>query len=159
MKAGSNEMVVSGGKMKVYEADIRYTTLMDGDMLYFPAVALEDILGYGRTKVEWGNVESDMLIVKTHTLDESDDEDATVNGYKINSTWIYTNANSHDVFIGGRAHKLTNPVKVINGLCYVPASLLSDCFGYEVTNNGEYWTLTKYGAPGELIAKAASLIR
>ncbi len=159
MVEGKNEMVVSGGKMKVYEPDTRYSTVVENGMLYFPATALSDILGYGRTKVEWGNVESDMLIVKTHTLENSNDEDATWNGKKINSTWIYTTAGSAEVFIGGRAEVLSNPVKVINGLCYVPASLLSDCFGYTVKNENGVWSMTKSGVSGELLEKAASLIR
>ena len=159
MVAGKNEMVANGGKMKVYEPDIRYSTVTENGMLYFPAVALSDILGYGRTKVEWGNVESDMLIVKTHTLENSTDEDATWNGKKIVSTWIYTTAGTNEVFIGGRSATLTHPVKVINGLCYVPASLLSDCFGYKVTNNGDVWTMTKSGVSAELTVKAAELIR
>ena len=159
MVVGKNEMVANGGKMKVYEPDIRYGTVTENGMLYFPAAALSDILGYGRTKVEWGNVESDMLIVKTHTLENSTDEDATWNGKKIVSTWIYTTAGTNEVFIGGRSAVLTNPVKVINGLCYVPASLLSDCFGYKVTNEGDVWTMTKSGVSAELTAKAAELIR
>ncbi len=157
MKENTNEMVVSGGKMKVYEPDTRYGTVKVDGMLYFPAYALSDILGYGKTKVDWEGTEENTLTVKTQS-DEPGGETEWF-GKTVNTSWMYTTVNSNEAFVCGRMKALSHPARVINGLCYVPASMLEECFGYEVKNNGGVWAMTKYGVGEDDIALAASHIR
>lgn len=72
---------------------------------------------------------------------------------------MYTTVNFNEAYVCGKMKALSHPARVINGICYVPASMLEECFGYEVKNNGDVWAMTKYGVGEDDIALAASHIR
>ncbi|MDP4133039.1 MAG: stalk domain-containing protein [Bacillota bacterium] len=126
MKANSGKMIVEGGKMNVYEQDTRITPVMDNNVLYFPASCLDEIMGYGETKTVYDS-NKNMLFVKNFEL-----IDMKISNYK----WIYTSLGSNEIRIDGELGHLSNPVKVINGMVYVPATLLSEGFGWTVTSIG-----------------------
>lgn len=149
VRAGSTKMLVSGGKMNVYEADTRVAAFGENGTVYIPARALEDIMGYGQTKVEWANVESDMLIIKNHDLYNDEITD---------SHWVYTTAGSLEAHKDGRVLYMTNPVKVVDGIPYVPATLLSECFGFTVFPVGDVMVISRYGASEADAASAAAYL-
>ena len=110
LKENHNRMNVNGGEMYLYEADTRVKTFTENGMLYVPVTATEEILGYGETKYKI-NYENNIMFLSTHGI-----EGAEITDY----VWSYTVIGSNEVRIGGRAKALTNPVKIIDGLCYVP---------------------------------------
>ncbi|MDP4133043.1 MAG: stalk domain-containing protein, partial [Bacillota bacterium] len=132
-KAGSNKMMVEGGKMYIYEPDTRIKAFEKNGTLYIPSEALNDVMGYGRTKIEWDK-ERSMIKIKNSKL----------SGKDISVTWAYTVANSYDVKVNGQLSHLTNPVIISDGLFYVPVTILSDCFGYTLYNAGNgYYGVSK----------------
>ena len=148
LKENHNRMNVNGGEMYLYEADTRVKTFTENGMLYVPVTATEEILGYGETKYKI-NYENNIMFLSTHGI-----EGAEITDY----VWSYTVIGSNEVRIGGRAKALTNPVKMIDGLCYVPLSYLSDVFGWTVENENGIWTVSKYGADKTSALKAAELL-
>ena len=127
VKAGSGEMIAAGGIMKLYEPDTRVTAFSENGTVYVPARALGDIMGYGETKTEWADVEADVLVIKNHDMN-----DRTIT----NNNWMWTKANSCEARVNGYLKALSNPVKVVGGIPYVPVSLLSECFGFNVADIG-----------------------
>ncbi|MBQ2941950.1 MAG: discoidin domain-containing protein [Clostridia bacterium] len=148
LKENHNRMNVNGGEMYVYEPDTRITTVVENGMLYIPVIAAEEILGYGETKYEF-YPEKNMLHLSSHGL-----ENFEITDY----VWSYTVLGTNEVRINGRAAALTNPVKVINGICYIPLSYFSDVFGWEVKGENGIWTVAHYGAYASAVAKAAELL-
>ncbi len=148
LKENHNRMNVNGGEMYVYEADTRVTTVVENGMLYIPVIAAEEILGYGETKYEFYS-EKNMLHLSSHGL-----ENFEITDY----VWSYTVLGTNEVRINGKAATLTNPVKVINGICYIPLSYFSEVFGWEVENANGIWTVAHYGAYDAAVAKAAELL-
>lgn len=132
---GSADMIARGGKMKVYDPDTRVTTFSENGTLYIPAYALSDIMGYGETKTEYGTAGANVFMIKNHTTD----------GLNISgSTWMWTVVGSLEARVDGKYKALSNPVKEKDGIVYVPASLLSECFGYEAVNlDGGLWFIGK----------------
>ncbi len=150
-KAGSNKMVVSGAKMGVYEPDVRITTIERNGTLYVPEIALNDIMGYGRTKTIW-DYERGMLKVKNYTYGA----EGEIENYK----WTYTTLGSYDVKINGSAARLTNPILAENGVVYVPLTYLSDCFGYTVNFDGNAYTVAEAGVSvdANAVTSAANIL-
>ncbi|MDP4133041.1 MAG: hypothetical protein Q8882_03415 [Bacillota bacterium] len=128
--ADKNRMVVSGGKMYVYEKDTRVTPKLIDGVLYFPVSVLEEALGYGETKYEYYSKDN-MLFVRNHDL-----KDSQITDYK----WAYTTIGSYEVRINGKLSKLENPVKIVDGLIYVPITYAKDCFEYSIydVGNGQF---------------------
>lgn len=124
VSAGLATMNVEGGRQYVYEPDIRVTAKEDGGVVYVPAFAAEEILGYGITKVEY-YPDTNMLFVKHHTLTE-----ATITDY----VWSYTTVGSGDVRVNGRAGTLSAPAKIIDGIPYLPVTYFADVFGWKLTD-------------------------
>ena len=148
-KAGSNKMVVSGGKMNVYDADTRITSFEENGTLYVPELAVEDIMGYGETKTEY-YAEDNAQYVSNYNREGIEIVD------HISS---YTIVGSLEARQNGRLVALSNPVKVVNGLRYIPVSYLSEVFGWSVKNYGN----GIYAVSGETIndsavTKAAEII-
>ena len=92
-------------------------------------------MGYGETKTEYGTAGANVFMIKNHTTD----------GLNISgSTWMWTVAGSLEARVDGKYKALSNPVKEKDGIVYVPASLLSECFGYEAVNlDGGLWFIGK----------------
>lgn len=143
---GSPDMLARGGKMKVYDPDTRVTVFSENGALYIPAYALPDIMGYGETKTEFGSAGANVFMLKNHSTDGLNISD---------STWMWTLAGSLEARVNGRFKALSNPVKEKDGIVYVPDSLLSECFGYEILKlDGGLHLIGKGGIDS---AKAAEL--
>lgn len=127
LKAGAKKMIIKGGKMNVYDADTRVTAFMQDGTLYVPMEAMEEFMGYGMTKIVY-DYTVDMMIVKTHDLDDRE---------IVNFQWIYTTPYSYEAHMDGVPVALSHPVIAANGLWYLPISLLSDCFGWDVVDLGD----------------------
>ena len=123
-------MIANGGKMYVHDKDIRVSTFEEGNTIYVPVTALEDIMGYGETKVTYDSAKN-ILIIKTHELTGREITDFQ---------WAYTTLGTLEARVDGVVTTLSAPVKAIDGIIYVPVSLLSECFGWEVisVDNGAY---------------------
>lgn len=147
--AGSNRMNVEGAKMQLYEADTRVSAIERNGTLYIPEIALNEILGYGRTKTVW-DYERGLLKIRNYRL---------VNDEITDNKFVYTYLDSHEVRIDGRAEALTNPIIAENGVVYVPLTLLSDCFGYTVNYDGKVYTVSEsVTVDAEAVASAAELM-
>ncbi len=128
IKAGAAKMIVSGGKMPVYEADTRITAFESNGTLYVPFKTYEEILGYGLSKVEYDS-EQNIVHLSRHDLSE-DYKEIT------NMEWTYNVIGSTEARNNGVVKTLTAPVTVANGMIYVPVSYLADVFGWNVKNFG-----------------------
>ena len=149
-KKDSNRMMVSGGKMYVYQPDTRITTVSENGTLYVPVNAMEDVLGYGESKFWYDNYEN-ILHLENHDLDENDE----ISDY----IWTYTVLGTNEARVNGRVTALSNPVKVINGVIMVPVTYLSECFGMDVYDSGDgYISVGRYGVPKDAVNKVKGLI-
>lgn len=132
LKAGSGKMVVSGGRMNVYERDTKVTPFEENGTLYIPAESFEELLGYGLSKVTY-DPEDNIIYLARHDL--SDD-------YKeiTNYVWTYSVLGSAEVRVNGEASYLSAPVTARDGIVYVPLTYLSEAFGFAYKNlgNGAY---------------------
>ena len=142
--AGKGKMIVDGAKMKVYEADTRVLPVMMNGTLYIPADSLSDILGYGKTKVEYDAYDN-MLFVTSHDL-----EDTKITDYR----WTYTVLGSLSGAINGKDTVLSKPVTAIDGIIYVPVTYISEMFGLNVFDMGDgVFQITKYTKDSALIER------
>jgi hypothetical protein len=94
---------------------------------------------YGRSKTEYNSFYNMFF---THHYDMND-ELTEVTDY----TWTYSVLDSNEVRINGELSTLSAPVKYVNGIFYIPVSLIAECYGWEVRSlgNGVY-TVSKLGA-------------
>ena len=144
--AGKGKMIADGGKMRVYEPDTRFVPVMENGVLYYPAEALEDILGNGETKMVY-DAEDKILHISTHKLNE--------NSEICDYYWIYSEVDSIDGRINGYYKALTNPVKLINGIPYVPHTYLADCLNWQVYDAGDgFFAMSRTGLSAEMIQGA-----
>lgn len=127
LKAGSQKMIVDGAKMNVYDGDIRISAFCQDGTLYVPARAVEEFMGYGETKITY-DYTMNMLYIKTHEL-----EDRTITDYQ----WIYTTLGSLDAHYDGEPRALSHPTIAVNGIVYIPISLLAECFGWQIVDLGD----------------------
>ena len=151
LKAGKSKMIVSGAKMNVYEKDTRVTPFEMNGTLYIPEDAYNEIMGYGRSKTEY---DANYNKFFTYHFDLSDDMTEIVN-YK----WTASVLDSTEVKVNGVFGTLSAPVKYVNGIFYIPASLISECYGYEVKAMGEgVYAIGKYGINDSDVNMALSAI-
>ncbi len=116
---GSNRAFVNGGKIYTYDPDTRYGAMRINGVMYIPTYFLADALNL---KTVW---EPDRLILKLRGTDA-----------------LYTTVGTNQIRKNGVLLTLTNPATVINGIPYIPVSLLSEALGIEVYENG---SLTAFG--------------
>ena len=149
--AGNPEMIVAGAKMNVYEKDTTVAPFEMNGTLYIPEDAYNEIMGYGRSKTKY---DSNYNKFYTYHFDLSDDMKEIVN-YK----WTCSVLDSTEVKVNGVFGTMSAPVVYVNGMFYIPASLISDCYGYEVKalGNGVYG-IGKYGVSDSDIMSALSYI-
>ena len=144
-------MIVKGAKMKVHEADTRVSAFMENGMLYIPESAYNEIMGYGRSKTEY-NADYNRFFTRHFDLSENLQE-------VINSTWTTCELDSLDVLVGGREAKLSNPVVYRNGIFYIPASFIAECYGWEVKDLGNgVFTISKAAADMNVVNAVLSHI-
>ncbi len=132
LKAGSAKMIANGDKMYVYEDDIRVTPFEMNGTLYIPEQAYNEVMGYGFSKTRYVSADNNFF---TYHFELNDDLTEI-----INYTWTYSMLESLDARVNGKVKKLSAPVKYVNGMFYIPLSLIAECYGYEVKalGNGVY---------------------
>ena len=113
LKDGSNRVIMSGGKAFAYDKNTIYGARRINGVMYFPAELLYDALGY---KVEW---------------------DGGRNMLKLfHDDFLYTVAGTGEARVNGVLKAVTNPVTVIDGIPYIPVTLLKENLGIEVYDSG-----------------------
>ena len=130
VKAGAKKMVVNGGKMNVYDKDTRVTAFEANGTIYLPMSAVEEILGNGKSKVYYDSLRN-KLHIKNHRLTEDE---------KIDMHWSVNVFGSLEMKVDGKLSYTANPATVVNGVIYIPATMLETAFGWRVTSlgNGAY---------------------
>ena len=139
LKAGSSKAVVKGAKMRVYEEDITVAPFMENGTLYIPEQVYNEVMGYGRSKTEY--VSSYNRFFTYHS--ELDEKKENI----INNSFTTCELDSLDVIIDGREAKLSNPVTYRNGIFYIPASFIAECYGWNVADLGNGTFVISKGAP------------
>ncbi len=149
VKAGTNKMIIDGGKVGVYEADTRITTFEANGTVYVPFMTYEDILGYGYAKVEYDS-EDNILYMARHDLSEDKRE---ITNYE----WTYSEIGTLSARNNGRIKTLTAPITVVDGLIYVPLTYVSDAFGWNIKSFGNgIYALSRNAIDDNLILSVAS---
>ena len=130
VKAGAKKMVVNGGKMNVYDKDTRVTAFEANGTIYLPMSAVEEILGNGKSKVYYDSLRN-KLHIKNHRLTEDE---------KIDMHWSVNVFGSLEMKVDGKLSYTANPATVVNGVIYIPATMLETAFGWRVSSlgNGAY---------------------
>lgn len=123
IKTGSSKMLVSGAKSDLSEFDSSAVCVQINQTAYIPMHALTKILGFGLTKVEY-NSDYDMVFVYT-----SDSDGETVGKY----TWACSVLGSGEARVDGAVKAISAPAVAYGGTVYVPVTMLSECFGLNVT--------------------------
>ncbi|MBQ2942124.1 MAG: hypothetical protein IJD97_07810 [Clostridia bacterium] len=121
IKAGSAKMAVSGAVMNVYEPDTRICAKDVNGTIYLPMTAVEEILGYGVSKV-YMDAEEKMVLLKNHGL-----ENETI----VNDMLVYARVGENFAHVNGKYTNLSNTIIDDNGYILIPVSLLTECFGFK----------------------------
>lgn len=130
--AGKTKMLVNGKIETVNEKDSsKYAFEMNGT-LYIPSRAFEELLGYGRGKIEYDHL-SNMFYY--YHFDYNEDKSAVAK-----TDWYYTVVGSYEARANGRLKTLSAPVVYAENDFYVPASIFTETMDTPVTNlgNGVY---------------------
>ena len=109
LKAGAKKMIVSGGKMNVYDTDTRITAFEAEGTLYIPMSTAEEILGNGQSKVYYDNNLNLLYIERSRLVDE-----------KVDSHWACNVFGGLELRVDGKITSASKPAKVINGVIYLP---------------------------------------
>ena len=142
LKAGAGKMIVNGGKMNVYDKDLRVTCYEENGTLYIPAIAAEEILGNGQSKITYDSSLNMLYLEKSElTLDD-----------EIDYQWACNVFGSTEIRIDGKVGYTGNVAAVNNGIIYVPATMIADCFGLTVMSLGD----GAY-AIGEVVSQSAAM--
>lgn len=126
IKAGSAKMLVSGAKSDLSEFDSAAMCVEMNQTAYIPMNALTKILGFGLSKVEY-NSDYDMVFIYSSASDGE-----TVGKY----TWACTVLSSSEARVDGAVKAISAPAVAYGGTVYVPVTMLSECFGLNVTSAG-----------------------
>ncbi|MBQ2942176.1 MAG: hypothetical protein IJD97_08070 [Clostridia bacterium] len=131
-KAGSAKMFVNGGMCDLSPKNPGVAAFEKDGTLYIPADTFDKVMGFGRARTEY-DANYDMLF--THNYELSQDE-KEVDNY----IWTATKVGSSETRINGRAGTLSHPVIAENGQVYIPLSLITDCYGWNlyIEGNGVY---------------------
>ena len=131
-KAGAENMIVSGAKMDIYEKNTRVRAFEMNGTLYVPGDIFEEIMGFGRAKVEY---DPNYNVFFTHHFDLSENEQSIVN-----YIWTVSALDSTEVRVDGAVKTMSAPVIAKDNMVWAPISLLADCYGWNVQNlgNGVY---------------------
>lgn len=128
-KAGSEKMIVSGAKMDVYEKAKGVTPIEINKTLYIPEDAFNEAMGYGRTKTSYNAFYN---VLRTYHF-EMNEELTEVTNYM----WTYCTLDTLVAKVDGEMKTLSNPVREIDGIIYIPLSFIEECYGYEVMSFGD----------------------
>ena len=136
LKAGAKKMIVSGGKMNVYDTDTRITAFEAEGTLYIPMSTAEEILGNGQSKVYYDNNLNLLYIERSRLVDE-----------KVDSHWACNVFGGLELRVDGKITSASKPAKVVNGVIYLPVTMLSESFGYSVENFEGAWVISEGEPP------------
>ena len=136
LKAGAKKMIVSGGKMNVYDTDTRITAFEAEGTLYIPMSTAEEILGNGQSKVYYDNNLNLLYIERSRLVDE-----------KVDSHWACNVFGGLELRADGKITSASKPAKVVNGVIYLPVTMLSESFGYSVENFEGAWVISESEPP------------
>ncbi len=132
LKAGAENMIVSGAKMDIYEKDTRIRAFEMNGTLYVPSDVFKEIMGYGKAKVEY---DPNYNVFFTHHITLTEDEQAIAE-----HIWTVSALDSLEVRVDGSVKTMSAPVIAKDGMVWAPISLIADCYGWNVQNlgNGVY---------------------
>ncbi len=148
LKAGSGKMIVSGGKMNVYDRDIRITPFESNGTLYIPMSTAEEILGYGQSKVYYDSSLNLIYLKRSRLVDG-----------KVDSHWACNVYGGAEIRIDGKVGYTSNTATVANGIVYIPLTLIADCYGYSVQSLGDgAWAISDGAVPAEVASSVISHI-
>lgn len=136
-KAGSKKMIVSGGKMNVYDKDTRVTTFEANGTLYIPLKAVEDVLAYGRSKAYYVSSKNRIYVQCFDLADK--EKPAGIEKEIKNEQWFCNTLGSSELFVDGKL-TYTTAATAIDGVIYIPLTMLADGLGADVQSlgNGAY---------------------
>ncbi len=144
LKANADEMIVSGAKMKIYEPDLRVKAYEAEGTLYVPGDSLLEILGYGRSKVEY-DPSYNSYFIYYYEMNDALNEVTT-------NRFLMSELNSKNVYVDGKTLSLSAPITSKDGIIYVPLSILSEAFGFTVASRGDgIYTVSKNEADLNLV--------
>lgn len=144
LKAGCNKMTVGESLITVYEPDRRITPVAMDGTLYVPEDALHEIIGYGKSK-SWYDAPTNTFRLMTYKLTPYETSEG-ITKHSISYNWFYSKINSTEGYFEGMPVNMANPVKVIDGIIFVPLSLLENYYGYTVSIKSGVAVVTKDGA-------------
>ena len=130
--AGKTKMLVNGKIETVNEKDSsKYAFEMNGT-LYIPSRAFEEIIGYGKSKIEYDSL-SNMFYF--YTFDYNEDKTAVETVY-----WYYSVVGSYEARANGRLKAISAPIVYAENDFYIPASIFAEVMDRNVTSlgNGVY---------------------
>ncbi|MDP4133986.1 MAG: hypothetical protein Q8882_08245 [Bacillota bacterium] len=152
IKTDSNRMMVNGGKMYVYEPDTRYKAIEKNGTIYIPAESFEDVLGFGKSKVEYDAVDNVLYI---HSFELSKDFKETEN-YK----WAWTTLGSYESRVNGELKAISQNAIVIDGIIYAPITMLKECFGWSIYQaSSGIWVISKQAADTQTVNAVLSQLK
>ena len=125
-------MLVNGKIETVNEKDTsKYAFEMNGT-LYIPSRAFEELLGYGRGRIEYDYL-SNMFYY--YHFDYNEDKTAVAK-----TDWYYSVVGSYEARANGRLKTLSAPIIYAENDFYIPASIFAETMDINVTNlgNGVY---------------------
>ena len=132
LAAGKTKMLVSGKIHTVNEKDTsKYAFEMNGT-LYIPSRAFEELLGYGKSKIEY-DYRYNAFYWSHFDMNEENTEIAQVDEY-------YSIVGSYEARKNGTVKTLSAPVAYKDNDFYIPASIFAETMDITVTNlgNGVY---------------------
>ncbi len=147
-KANSNRMVISGGKMNVYEPDTRVTSFEMNGTLYVPSDAVMELM-YGESKFEY-DANDNTVRIQSFDLKGRELADRLL---------TYTTLGSYEVKVNGKTVTLSAPIVANDGIFYIPLTYLSECMGFELWSESGIYAVSRYGkADVEAVKSAAAHI-
>ncbi len=147
LKAGANRMVVSGGKMYVYEADTRIAPFEANGTLYIPEETFNEVMGYGHTKTRY-EAAFNMLLTYHYDLNG---ELTEIENYM----WTYGTLGSNEVRVNGTVKYLSAAPVEKDGLIYIPLSMIAECYGWTLKSLGDGAYVISNGAVSETAVTSA----
>ena len=136
LKAGAKKMIVSGGKMNVYDKDTRITAFEANGTLYIPMSTAEEILGNGQSKVYYDAALNLLYLKRSRLVDE-----------KVDPHWACNVFGGLELRVDGKVNAASNAAAVSGGVIYLPLTMLSESFGYNVENVDGAWVISEGEPP------------
>lgn len=134
-KAGTKKMIVSGGKMNVYDKDTRVTPFEMNGTLYIPLNAVEEVLAYGRSKAYYDSAKNRIYIQCFDLVDK--EKPAGIEKEIKNEEWMCNILGSSELFVDGKLTYAQAPATTIDGVIYVPLTMLKEGFGADLVALGD----------------------